>query len=71
MNKGLDGKFLHYGIRQEDLELIKSLCTKYDLDAEWVTEKILRAYHAKKVDAIEMQDSDVEQVIATAIQMLR
>lgn len=26
MAQGLDHKFLHYGIREEDLSLIKSLC---------------------------------------------
>ena len=29
MAKGLDGKFLHYGIRKEDLELIRTLCEKH------------------------------------------
>ena len=28
MAKGLDQKFLHYGIRKEDLELIRTLCEK-------------------------------------------
>ena len=28
MAKGLDLKFLHYGIRKEDLELIRTLCEK-------------------------------------------
>lgn len=67
MNKGLDRNFLHYGIRKEDIELIKSLCEKHDLDAEWVTEEILKAYHEKKVDVIEMSPDDAEQVINAAI----
>ena len=29
MAKGLDGKFLHYGIRKEDLDLIRTLCEKH------------------------------------------
>lgn len=71
MRKGLDQKFLHYGIRQDDLELIKSLCEKHEIDSEWLTEEILRQYHAKKVDAIEISAADVEQVIAAAIQKIR
>lgn len=71
MKKGLDQKFLHYGIRQDDLELIKLLCDKYQLDAGWLTEDILKSYHEKKVDAIEMSESDVEQVISAAIQKIR
>lgn len=70
MRKGLDQKFLHYGIRRDDLELIESLCDKYQLDRDWITEEILRKYHARKVDAIEISDSDTEQVIASAIQKI-
>ena len=70
MGKGLDRNFLHYGIRTEDLELIQTLCEKHDLDADWVKEEILKAYHEKKVDAIEMGDFDTEQVVSIAIQNL-
>ena len=41
MAKGLDLKFLHYGIRKEDLELIRTLCEKYGLDFDWMSEEIL------------------------------
>lgn len=50
MAKGLDGKFLHYGIRREDLELIRTLCEKHEIDYDWMSEEILRKYHAAKVD---------------------
>lgn len=68
MNKGLDRYFLHYGIRKDDLELIRSLCDKYALDAEWLIEDVLKIYHEQKVDAIEMLDNDAEQVVNLAIQ---
>ena len=69
-NKGLDGKFLHYGIRKGDLEIIESLCDKYELDKEWVEEQLLKAFHERKVNTIEMSSSDVEQVVNNAIQQL-
>ena len=69
-NKGLDDKFLHYGIRKGDLEIIESLCDKYELDKEWVEEQLLKAYHERKVNTIEMSTSDVEQVVNNAIQQL-
>jgi len=69
-NKGLDGKFLHYGIRNGDLEIIENLCDKYELDREWVEEQLLKAYHERKVNTIEMSSSDVEQVVNNAIQQL-
>lgn len=71
MAQGLDHKFLHYGIREEDLALIKSLCITHDIDFDWLSEEILKKYHAAKVDRIEMSDSDTETIINEAIQHLR
>lgn len=67
MAKGLDGKFLHYGIRKEDLDLIRTLCEKHEIDFDWMSEEILRKYHACKVDRIEMNDEDTERIISEAI----
>lgn len=71
MAKGLDQKFLHYGIRKEDLDLIEALCEKHHIDFDWLSEDILRKYHAEKVDKIEMLDSDAEKIISDAIQQIR
>ena len=68
MAKGLDNKFLHYGIRKEDMSLIEALCEKHELDFNWVSEEILRKY---KVDAIEITDMETEAVIKAAIQQIR
>ena len=67
MANGLDGKFLHYGIRQEDLALIKTLCQKHELDATWVSEAILKRYHAAKVDQIEVSQEEIERILSEAI----
>ena len=71
MAKGLDLKVLHYGIRKEDLELIRTLCEKYGLDFDWMSEEILRKFHAAKVDKIEISDSDTENIISAAIQLVK
>ncbi len=71
MAKGLDGKFLHYGIRKEDLELIRTLCEKHDIDFDWMSEEILRKYHAAKVERIEMNDEKTEKIIAEAIALVK
>ena len=71
MAKGLDLKFLHYGIRKEDLELIRTLCEKYGLDFDWMSEEILRKFHAAKVYKIEISDSDTENIISAAIQLVK
>ena len=71
MAKGLDGKFLHYGIRREDLKLIRTLCEKHDIDFDWMSEEILRKYHAAKVERIEMNDEETEKIIAEAIALVK
>lgn len=71
MTKGIDQKFVHYGIRKDDLSMIEAICNAEDLDFDWLSEDILKAYHAKKVDMIEMSDSDTEEIIRTAIQKIR
>lgn len=71
MAKGLDGKFLHYGIRKEDLDLIRTLCEKHEIDFDWMSEEILRKYHAAKVDKIEMNYEDTEKIITEAISQIK
>lgn len=68
MDKGLDRNFLHYGIRKDDLELIRTLCVKHELDSDWVVEDVLKVYHERKVNSIEISDADTERVVNEAIQ---
>lgn len=71
MAKGIDQKFVHYGIRKDDLSMIEAICETEGIDFEWLSEDILKAYHAKKVDVIEMSDNDAENIIRSAIQKIR
>lgn len=71
MAKGIDQKFVHYGIRKDDLSMIEAICETEGIDFEWLSEDILKAYHAKKVDMIEMSDNDTENIIRAAIQKIR
>lgn len=71
MQKGIDQKFVHYGIRKEDLSLIEAICEKHEIDFDWLSEEILRAYHGKKVDVIEMTDAETETIIKAAIQKIK
>ena len=71
MAKGIDPKFVHYGIRKDDLAMIEAICATEDIDFDWLSEDILKAYHAKKVAVIEMSDSDTEEIIRNAIQKIR
>ena len=69
MRKGIDQKFVHYGIRREDLALIEAICEKHEIDFEWLSEEVLRSYHSKKVDVIEMSDAETESIISAARRM--
>lgn len=71
MNKGIDNKFVHYGIRKEDLAMIEAICDAEGIDFDWLSEEILKAYHAKKVDVIEISESDTEEIIRAAIQKIK
>lgn len=52
MAKGIDPKFVHYGIRKDYLAMIEAICEKEDIDFGWLSEDILKVYHAKNVDVI-------------------
>ena len=65
--KGIDQKFVHYGIRRDDLSMIEA----EGVDFECLTEEILKAYHAKKVDVIEIDDAATEEIIRAAIQKIK
>ena len=70
MAKGIDTKFVHYGIREDDHAMIEAICDAEDLEYNWICEEILEAYHARKVNVIEISDDD-EEIIRAAIQKIR
>ena len=63
--------FVHYGIRREDLASIREICAVEGIDFDWLSEEILKAYHARKVDVIEISDADTEAIIRAAIQKIK
>ena len=71
MAKGIDQKLVHYGIRKDDLAMIEAICDAESIDFEWLSEEILKAYHARKVDVIEIDDADTEEIIRTAINKIK
>lgn len=71
MAKGIDQKFVHYGIRKDDLSMIEAICDAENIDFEWLSEEILKAYHARKVDVIEIDDSSAEEIVRAAIQKIK
>ena len=66
MKKGLDRTFLHYGIRQEDMDIIEDAARMADIDADWLKEYILKPYNeARNEEAID--DRKLRKVLNKAL----
>jgi len=70
MAKGLDGSFLNYGIRKEDLEVIRALAQKHQLMDDWLIEEVLKQYHIEKTQKLDVEDASVEKVIEKALKKI-
>lgn len=69
MKKGLDRCFLHYGIRQEDMNIIEQVCQQADVAAEWVKESILSPYtEARNEESID--DKRLRKLLNNAIKKI-
>ena len=51
--------------------MIEAICDTEQIDFDWLSEEILKAYHAKKVDVIEIDDATTEDIIRAAIQKIK
>jgi len=69
--KGLDTTFLHYGIRKEDISLIETLCTRHQLDFDWVKEDLLKEFHERKIRNLALDEKSIEKVIEKALGKIR
>jgi hypothetical protein len=70
MAKGLDGHFLNYGIRKEDIDVIRTLAQRHKLDDDWVVEEVLKEYHEIKNKELDVDDTSVEKVIEKALKKI-
>ena len=67
MKKGLDRCFLHYGIKQEDMNIIEQACVDNDIDAEWVKENILKPYQDEKNNQNFVEEKKLTQIMKQAL----
>ena len=49
MAKGIDPKFVHYGIRKDDLAMIEAICEAEGVDFDWLSEDILKAIMPRRL----------------------
>jgi hypothetical protein len=67
INKGLDTTFIHFGIRKDDMEIIKNLCEEQELDFEWLQENILKEFHNLKIKNEDIDSKKIEKIIDKAL----
>lgn len=70
MKKGIDGTFLHYGIRLEDMEIIEQTCQDNGIDEEWMKESILKEYHEERNNQNLLDDKTLGRIIKKALKAL-
>ena len=67
MKKGLDRCFLHYGIKQEDMNIIEQASVDNDIDAEWVKENILKPYQDEKNNQNFVEEKKLTKIMKQAL----
>lgn len=67
MSKGLDTAFIHYGIRKEDMDIIKNLTEEQGLDFDWLQENILKEFHNLKINNEDIDSKKIEKIIEKAL----
>lgn len=69
MRKGLDRCFLHYGIRQEDMDIIEQACKSAEIDADWMKEYILKPYNEERNNE-NVDEKKLKSIINKALKKL-
>lgn len=69
--KGLDTLFVHYGIRKEDMQVIETLCNKFEVDFDWLKEDVLKTYHENKIKNEELDEKSLKKLLEKSLQKIR
>ena len=67
MNKGLDAMFMNFGIRNEDMEIIKNICEEAQIDFDWFKDFILKEYHELKMKNEDLDSKSLQKIIEKAL----
>ena len=67
MNKGLDAMFMNYGIRKDDMDIIKKICDEAEIDFDWFKEYILKEYHELKMKNEELDSKSLQKILEKAL----
>ena len=67
MNKGLDAMFMNFGIRNEDMEIIKNICEEAQIDYDWFKDFILKEYHELKMKNEDLDSKSLQKILEKAL----
>ena len=67
MNKGLDAMFMNFGIRNEDIEIIKNICEEAQIDFDWFKDFILKEYHELKMKNEDLDSKSLQKILEKAL----
>ena len=67
--KSIDGVFLHYGVRQDDMTLIEQSCQDNDIDPNWLKEFILKPYNEERNNqgVLTVDDKKLAKILKRAL----
>ena len=71
MRKSGDRCFLHYGIREEDMQLIEQFCQTEGIDAEWLKDEILKPYQEENNKEGGIEDRKMKSIINKALKKIK
>jgi len=73
MKKSVDSTFLHYGIRQEDMQLIENACQTEGIDSEWLKEYVLKPFHEERNNQNEsnLEEKKVTKILKKALKEIK
>ena len=67
MNKGLDAMFMNFGIRNEDMEIIKNICEEAQIEFDWFKDFILKEYHELKMKNEDLDSKSLQKILEKAL----
>jgi hypothetical protein len=67
MNKGLDAMFMNFGIRNEDMEIIKNICEEAQINFDWFKDFILKEYHELKMKNEDLDSKSLQKILEKAL----
>lgn len=58
---------MHYGVRQEDMDIIEQACLDNSIDAEWLKDKILKPYHEERTNQEVESEKRLAKILKKAL----